>query len=64
MKLWRSRDPINRLKSSMIENKIWSNEEHYDLEKEIRQMVNKYWEIALKDPFPEKKSLIEDVYIS
>ena len=62
--LWRSRDPINRLKSSMINNNIWSIEEHYDLEKEIRQMVNKYWEIALKDPLPEKKSLIEDVYSS
>ena len=64
IKLWRSRDPINRLKSSMIDNNIWSNEEHYDLEKEIRQMVNKYWEIALTDPLPEKKSLIEDVYSS
>ena len=64
IKLWRSRDPINRLKSSMIDNNIWSNEEHFDLEREIRQMVNKYWEIALKDPFPEKKSLIEDVYSS
>ena len=64
IKLWRSRDPINRLKSSMIENNIWSNEEHFDLEREIKQMVNKYWEIALKDPFPEKQSLIEDVYSS
>ena len=48
----------------MIENNIWSNEEHFDLEREIKQMVNKYWEIALKDPFPEKQSLIEDVYSS
>ena len=49
-------------KSSMINKKIWSEKEHLDLEIEIKQLVNKYWEIALKDPFPEKKSLIEDVY--
>ena len=35
-----------------------------DLEKEIKEMINKCWEIALKDPFPEKQSLIEDVYSS
>ena len=64
IKLWRSRDPISRLKSSMIDKDIWSNEEHFDLEREIKQLVNKYWEIALKDPFPEKESLIEDVYSS
>ena len=64
IKLWRSRDPITRLKSSMIDNNIWSNEEHFDLEREIKQMINKYWEIALKDPLPEKKSLTEDVYCS
>ena len=48
----------------MIDKNIWSNEEHFDLETEIKKMVNKYWEIALKDPFPEKQSLIEDVYSS
>ena len=58
------KDPITRLKSSMIDNNIWSNEEHFDLEREIKQMVNKYWEIALKDPLPEKQSLFEDVYSS
>ena len=47
---------------SMIKKKIWSKKEHFDLEKEIKQLVNKYWEIALKDPLPEKQSLIEDVY--
>ena len=48
----------------MIDNNIWSNEEHFDLDREIKKMVNKYWEIALKDPLPEKQSLIEDVYSS
>jgi pyruvate dehydrogenase E1 component alpha subunit len=62
IKLWRSRDPITRLKSCMIENKVWSQDEHEDLEIEIKKLVNKNWELALNDPLPEKHSLIEDVY--
>jgi len=62
IKLWRARDPITRLKSCMIEHGFWSNEEHNDLEIEIKKMVNENWELALNDPLPEKQSLIEDVY--
>jgi len=62
IKLWRARDPITRLKSCMIDNGIWTNEEHHDLEIEIKKLVNKNWELALNDPLPEKQSLIEDVY--
>ena len=46
----------------MINKKIWSDEQHFELDREIKQLVNKYWQIALKDPFPEKQSLMEDVY--
>ena len=62
IELWRGRDPITRLKSSMIHKKIWSDQQHFELDREIKQLVNKYWQIALKDPFPEKQSLMEDVY--
>ena len=48
----------------LFRSKIWSTQEHFELEREIGKMVDKYWEIALKDPFPEKQSLIEDVYSS
>jgi TPP-dependent pyruvate/acetoin dehydrogenase alpha subunit len=60
--LWKKRDPIDRLREAMIENKIWTHEEDSDLTQSISAELKNSWEKALLDPFPAESSLLERVY--
>jgi len=59
---WRKRDPILRLSKAMINAHIWDKERQNDLELKINSQINQAWEKALKDPYPEKDNLLNNVY--
>ena len=56
------RDPIKRLRDSMINKKIWTIEKQHTLDSKVDQLINKNWEKAMKDDFPDRKSLLDNVY--
>lgn len=58
---WKKRCPIRRLKNSLIEQKYFSEAYLKDINSEIIDDINKAWNIALNDPFPEKNDLIKNV---
>ena len=59
---WKKRDPIKRLRDSMINKKIWTIEKQHILDSKVDHLVNENWEKAMKDDFPDRKSLLDNVY--
>ena len=59
---WRAKDPIKRLKSSMIKEKLFTEADFNHLTNEIKQSIDNSWSNALKDSYPSQSSLLEDVY--
>jgi pyruvate dehydrogenase E1 component alpha subunit len=62
LKLWKTRDPIIRLESALIEAGLLTNSELDQIKLEINNQINNDWELAEKDPEPEIASLLSDVY--
>ncbi len=62
IKNWKSRDPIYRLSQSMINSKIWTNEEEIELKHKIDNEITNAWERAMNDPYPSKESVLKFVY--
>ena len=58
VKIWEKKDPISRLKSYMMKNKIWSEEKEKKLLEEIELQITKAVEEAEKMPAPT----IEDMF--
>ena len=59
---WRSRDPIRRLKESMIQSQLWSEKEDQELHKSLYQKIQNAWHQAIKDPYPGNDATLEMVY--
>ncbi len=59
---WRARDPILRLKSAMIEADIWSEEKDAQLHSRLQDEVDRAWNLALSDPYPDQSALLNRVY--
>lgn len=59
---WKKRCPIKRFSSSLIEEKIFNESELNNIKLEIINEINNAWETALKDPKPEKNTLLRNVY--
>lgn len=59
---WKNRDPIKRLKKSMIDNNIFSSKDYDFLVKEIQEKIDKDWIKAEKADYPPIKFLKEPVY--
>ena len=59
---WKKRDPIRRLKDSLINKKILSENDFIKITKLIDNNLEVQWEKALKSPYPTKKLLSEIVY--
>lgn len=59
---WRQRDPIKRLTRSMEKIKWWSNERGTLVEAELDEIVQRAWDQAIKDPYPETASILDYVY--
>jgi len=59
---WKLRDPILRLKQSMISKKIWSDDLDLELDEKIIISINDAWDRAIKDQYPDDSSLLNRVY--
>ncbi len=57
------RDPIDNLRSQIIEGKHFSEDEMKKLENEIRDIVNDSAEFAKDSPLPDESELMTDVFI-
>lgn len=57
------RDPIDRMKSYLIDEKITSEDSLKDLDREIRKIVQDSADFALESPQPDKTSLYTDVLV-
>ena len=62
LNLWKTRDPIIRLESALIEAGLLTNSELDQIKLEINNQINNDWELAEKDPEPEITSILSDVY--
>ena len=59
---WKKRCPIKRFSSSLIKEKVFTENYLNDIRLETIKEINNDWEAALKDPVPEKNSLLRNVY--
>ena len=59
---WKLRDPIARLKSGMIANQLWSEEQDTALDLNILSDIQTQWVKAVEDPYPDSSTLISRVY--
>ena len=62
IKNWKIKDPVERLKISMISEKIMTSDEFYNLEAHIDQTIENEWKKAMSDPYPKKNDMLEYVY--
>jgi len=60
--LWKKKDPIVTFSKRLTDEKVASQEELGELEKEVEEIVNKAVRFADESPFPEPDALYEDVY--
>tara|TARA_B100000886_G_scaffold190530_1_gene131120 strand:+ start:18548 stop:19576 length:1029 start_codon:yes stop_codon:yes gene_type:complete len=62
LKTWKKRDPIKRLKDSLINKNIISRNDFKKITKVIDKNLKEQWEEALKSPYPPKTLLSEIIY--
>ncbi len=60
--LWKERDPLKRLKNEILSSKNISHKLFEKEELKILNNVDKAWNKALMDPYPDKLTLLENVY--
>ena len=60
--LWKSRDPILRLESALLEAKIISESEIIEIKQKISTKIDNAWNKAVEDFQPESSSLFDYVY--
>ena len=59
---WKKRDPIRRLKDSLVKKNLLSENEYVEIINTIDKDLDQLWEKALNAPYPPKKLLKEIVY--
>jgi TPP-dependent pyruvate/acetoin dehydrogenase alpha subunit len=62
LNLWKLRDPIQRLLNSMIECKMYTQDEFDNLSNTIQKKINDDWDNAELAPYPPKEFLLSTVY--
>jgi TPP-dependent pyruvate/acetoin dehydrogenase alpha subunit len=62
LKQWKQRDPIQRLLNSMIDSRIFSQEEFDHMSTTVEIKINTDWDLALNASYPEKEFLLSTVY--
>jgi pyruvate dehydrogenase E1 component alpha subunit len=60
--VWRNRDPIARLATSLIQANILTNETYRELMISVDDDIKAAWQKAMNDPYPEISALMETVY--
>lgn len=61
---WKEKDPVERFKKKILDEKIMTEDEVKSLEKKISVEVDKAAEYALNSPFPSPETLTDDVYVN
>ena len=59
---WMKRDPILRLKESLLDFSVLSTSDVDQIYTDIQNNINASWDRALKDPYPENSELLSRVY--
>lgn len=59
---WRSKDPIRRLKDSLISHQYLSEDSYCDILSSISERVTNAWAQAISDPEPPYSSTLDHVY--
>lgn len=59
---WKEKDPIARLKNSLIAKNILNESDFVSLNNEIFEKLSTEFSQAVADPFPEKEQLLNTVY--
>jgi pyruvate dehydrogenase E1 component alpha subunit len=62
LKLWKERDPIQRLLNAMINNHIFSQDDYDLLSTQIQDKINMDWDKAEMSDYPDKSFLLSTVY--
>ncbi len=60
---WKKKCPIKRLKSFILENQLFTDEDILKVEEEIIQAVDDAAEFALNSPEPDPAKVMENVYV-
>ena len=60
--LWKSRDPIYRLETALLSNRLLVKDELEQMKLQISNQIDIDWELAMQDPQAETSSLLSDVY--
>ena len=64
LKYWKKRDPILRLKKSLLKNNYCEKHEFINLEKDIQNEIENSWNYALKQSSPEWNESLKYVFKS
>lgn len=59
---WLTKDPVKRLRQTMVEDKILTQAEMDRIEKEVAEEVADAVKFALESPYPDGEEALEDVY--
>lgn len=62
LKLWKSRDPIIRLKSALFQANFLTEDELSEITISVNDQINLAWKRAVKDLEPQSGSLLDFVY--
>tara|TARA_Y100000748_G_scaffold295929_1_gene288171 strand:- start:669 stop:1703 length:1035 start_codon:yes stop_codon:yes gene_type:complete len=63
LKPWKeNKDPINRLKESLIEKNVLNEEDYIEIQKNIQKKLNDEFKKAVQDPYPSTEQLLNTVY--
>jgi pyruvate dehydrogenase E1 component alpha subunit len=62
VKKWKSRDPIERLKSALVKNSLLNQDDLKNIYQNIDSEIENAWSTAVSDPFPETEDLLRTVY--
>ncbi|MFQ5485179.1 MAG: thiamine pyrophosphate-dependent enzyme, partial [Desulfobacterales bacterium] len=59
---WKLKCPIVGFKKHLLDNKILTEEDFVQIEKEVEDNMEQAIEFARKSPFPKAEEALEDIY--
>ncbi len=59
---WKARDPVLRLKASMIQAGLWSEARDSQVCERLAREMERDWQRAMSDPYPDASALLDRVY--
>ncbi len=60
---YKSKDPIEQVRDTILKNKLATEEELDEIEKSIKQVVNDSVEFAENSPYPDPSEAFTDIYV-